>query len=64
MVNPLECDVETFVKEHSEHGGADRVLEVAGGSQTFELAWKVARPNAIVTIVALYEESQDIYRVA
>lgn len=60
VVNPAECDVETFVKEHSEHGGADRVLEVAGGSQTFELAWKVARPNAIVTIVALYEESQSI----
>lgn len=60
VANPAECDIETFVKEHSEHGGADRVLEVAGGSQTFELAWKVARPNAIVTIVALYEESQSI----
>ena len=25
---------------------------------TFELAWKVARPNAVVTVVALYEENQ------
>lgn len=58
VVNPEETDVETFVKAHSEHGGADRVLEVAGGSQTFDLAWKVARPNGIVTIVALYEENQ------
>ena len=60
MVNPAECDVETFVKEHSDHDGADRVLEVAGGSHTFEQAWKVARPNAIVTVVALYEESQSL----
>lgn len=58
VVNPLETDVESFVKEHSEHGGADRVLEVAGGKDTFELAWKSARPNAIVTIVAMYEENQ------
>lgn len=58
VVNPEETDAEAFVREHSEHGGADRVLEVAGGSRTFELAWKVARPNAIVTVVALYEESQ------
>ena len=58
VVNPTECDVEEFVREHSEHGGADRVLEVAGGAHTFELAWKIARPNAIVTVVALYEENQ------
>lgn len=58
VVNPLQTDAEAFVRENSDHGGADRVLEVAGGSHTFELAWKVARPNAIVTVVALYEEDQ------
>lgn len=58
VVNPKETDVEEFVREHSRHGGADRVLEVAGGRNTFELAWKVARPNTIVTVVALYEEEQ------
>lgn len=58
VVNPKETDVEQFVKAHSEHGGADRVLEVAGGQETFELAWKSARPNAIVTIVAMYEDNQ------
>ena len=31
---------------------------VAGGEDTFELAWRCARPNAIVTIVALYENEQ------
>lgn len=60
VVNPEEIDVEAFVKEHSRHGGADRVLEVAGSNSTFELAWKVARPNAIVTVVALYEEGQKL----
>ena len=48
------------MKENSRHNGADRVLEVAGSSDTFELAWKVARPNAIVTVVALYEENQTL----
>ena len=58
VVDPQEMDVETFVKKHSDHGGADRVIEVAGSPQTFELAWRAARPNAIVTVVALYEENQ------
>ena len=34
------------------------MLEVAGGKDTFRLAWLCARPNAIVTIVALYDEPQ------
>ena len=34
------------------------MLEVAGAKNTFQLAWQCARPNAIVTIVALYDESQ------
>lgn len=38
--------------------GADRVIDVAGDEDTFELAWRYARPNAIVTIVALYEKEQ------
>lgn len=58
VINPNETDAENFVREHSTHGGADRVLEVAGGTNTFDLAWTVARPNAIVTIVALYEKKQ------
>ena len=34
------------------------MLEVAGAKDTFELAWRSARPNAIVTIVAMHEENQ------
>ena len=47
-----------FVKSRSEHGGADRVLEVAGAESTFKLAWQCSRPNAIVTVVALYDKPQ------
>lgn len=34
------------------------MLEVAGDDTTFQLAWQCARPNAIVTVVALYDKSQ------
>lgn len=49
-----------FVLKNSDHGGADRVLEVAGASSTFRLAWECARPNAILTVVALYDEAQTL----
>ncbi len=55
-VAPEDCA--EFVKAASDHGGADVVLEVAGVPATFELAWQCARPNAIVTVVALYDEPQ------
>lgn len=53
-----EC--EEFVRKNSDNGGADRVLEVAGAKDTFRLAWQCARPNAIVTVVALYDEAQTL----
>lgn len=56
VVEPENC--QDFVLHNSEHGGADIVLEVAGSEDTFRLAWECARPNAIVTIVALYDEPQ------
>ena len=40
------------------HGGADVVLEVAGSGTSFRMAWESARPNAIVTVVALYDQPQ------
>lgn len=53
VVTPDEC-------REAVHGftvgrGADVVLEVAGTEETFRMAWQYARPNAIVTIVALYD---------
>lgn len=56
VVEPTEC-LDALCK-FKEGRGADRVIEVAGGENTFELAWHCARPNAIVTIVALYEKEQ------
>lgn len=58
LTTPETCQV--FVAEHSDHGGADRVVEVAGAKDTFQLAWQCARPNAIVTVVALYDEPQTL----
>ncbi len=58
LCRPEAC--EGFVRAHSDHGGADVVLEVAGAKDTFELAWRCARPNAIVTVVALYDEAQTL----
>ena len=46
------------VLAESEHGGADVVIEAAGGPGTFRMAWECARPNAVVTIVALYDGPQ------
>ena len=56
VVTPDECLAK--VATLSEHGGADRVIEVAGANDTFQLAWQAARPNAIVTVVALYDKPQ------
>lgn len=39
-------------------GGADRVIEAAGTSESFTLAWEAARPNAVVTVVAMYDKPQ------
>ena len=55
-VTPDECL--EFVRRNSDHGGADVVLEVAGADSTFRLAWECARPNAVVTVVALYDTAQ------
>lgn len=52
--------LQAFVLAHSEHGGADVVLEVAGSDQTFHMAWECARPNAVVTVVALYDGPQAL----
>ena len=56
VVTPEEC--REFVAQNSDHGGADRVIEVAGAEDTFRLAWECARANAIVTVVALYDRPQ------
>ena len=60
ILNANDVDVEAEVHQLTNGRGADRVFEVAGTMGTFEMAWKVARPNAIVVVVALYEEAVSI----
>ena len=55
VVTPQEC---LHVAHSLERGGADVVIEVAGAEETFQLAWQCARPNATVTVVALYDKPQ------
>lgn len=51
-------DIEKEVQNVTDGRGADTVFEVAGGDDTFEMAWKIARPNGIVAVVAMYEKPQ------
>lgn len=38
--------------------GADRVIEAAGTEASFRLAWEAARPNAVVSVIAMYDAPQ------
>lgn len=57
---PGEGDLPEKVRDLIEGRGADVVLEVAGGEDTFQTAWQIARPNAVVVVVAMYEEPQTL----
>lgn len=58
FLNPETTDIEKAVKEITKNNGADEVIEAAGGENTFELSWKIARPNSVVAVVAMYEKPQ------
>lgn len=59
-VNPSTGDAEKAIAVLTEGHGADGVIEAAGGENTFELAWKLARPNAVVALIAMYEKAQTL----
>lgn len=42
-----------------EQKGCDCTVEVAGTDSSFQMAWKITRPNGIVSIVAMYEKNQE-----
>lgn len=56
--NPDKCNIEEEIKKLTSNRGADGVIECAGTNSSFESAWKIARPNSVVAIVAMYEENQ------
>jgi alcohol dehydrogenase len=55
VISPEDC---VRIARTLERRGADIVIEVAGAEDTFRLAWECARPNATVTVVALYDKPQ------
>ena len=56
-INPQVEDAEKIIFNITKYG-ADGVIEAAGTDETFTLAWTIARPNAVVAIVAMYENNQ------
>ena len=58
IINPLIDNVEEKAKELTGKKGFDGVIEASGGKNTFEIAWKIARANSVVGVVAMYEENQ------
>lgn len=57
-INPASQDADEAILRETSGRGADGVIEAAGGADTFQLAWKIARPNAVVALVAMYEKPQ------
>lgn len=53
-------ELQQTLESHCPNGGADVVLEVAGTKETFRMAWESARPNGLVTVVALYNGPQTL----
>lgn len=60
VINPTRTDVGVKIEKLTKYGGADAVIEMAGGEDTFDMAWRIARPNAVVCIGAMYEENQSL----
>jgi alcohol dehydrogenase len=60
VVNPKKQDAIQITRKLTNGRGADVVMEVAGGEDTFQTAWKAARPNAVVCIIAMYEQPQTL----
>lgn len=57
-VNPLLENVNDKIVRITQGRGADGVVEAAGGRDSFQIAWQIARPNSVVALVAMYEENQ------
>ena len=58
LFNPNKVNIVNEILNITDNRGADCVIEDAGGDNTFEMAWKIARANAIVGLVGMYESNQ------
>lgn len=59
-IDPAAGEPESAIRDLTDGRGADVVIEAAGGEDSFRTAWIVARPNAIVVVVAMYERDQTL----
>lgn len=57
-INPQKENYMNIINSQTNNRGADGVIECGGTDKTFKIAWQIARPNAIVAIVAMYENPQ------
>lgn len=59
FINPNKVDnIEECIKDINNGRLADGTIEAAGGDNTFDLAWRIARANSVVALVAMYERPQ------
>ena len=57
-INPQKENYMNIINSQTNNRGADGVIECGGTDETFKIAWQIARPNALVAIVAMYENPQ------
>ena len=60
FLNPNTCDIEKEIKNLTSDRGADKVIEAGGTKESFKMSYKIARPNAIIGIVALYDQDMTL----
>lgn len=60
FINPCKDDYINIINLISLNRGVDGVIECAGTDSSFEMAWRIARPNSIVALVAMYENVQKL----
>ena len=59
FINPNKVsNIEEYIKDINAGKLSDGTIEVAGGENTFDLAWRIARANSVVALVAMYEKPQ------
>lgn len=60
FINPLKENINEIIKAYTDNHGADNVIEAAGTKESFKTAWEIARANATLAIVAMYEENLEL----
>lgn len=59
-INPAKEDAIAIVQSLTEGKGADVSIECAGVKPTFDMSWQIVRPNGTVSVVALYNDAQEL----